>query len=145
MSMRTKLNIGRNNMKILAAGLVVLGLATGAANAASKGQVARVPGHAWVTVANPQPVRNANGTFNAGDSCSIKFGGTLTSLGDLDGKHQLVRYLSTDFAAGALCPTGVVFSVDNTVFDGMDAAYEEVAASKFNESARVRKLMGFKD
>lgn len=63
----------------------------------------------WVEVVNPEPIKNANITLKAGDTCRALPGGKLTAIGERE-DAVLIRYdTDQDVGGGTPCPSGTLF------------------------------------
>jgi hypothetical protein len=65
----------------------------------------------WVTVVNPKPVHNGNGTFEFGDTCSTvpQDGGKIGTLAVLPDGQRLEEYTTNKETFGAPCAPGTLF------------------------------------
>ncbi len=127
---------------MVAALLLVSGSAS--AQAIKKGDEARVPGHAWVTVMNPRPVSSVNRTLPYGDTCSIHRGGKVTvmALVNEGGQEQvLVRYTAQEVAGGALCPTDTLLFTTKQQFSTMTAAYNAAIEAEQQGRDRIQRIL----
>lgn len=112
----------------------------GMAFAQDVGATAKVPGHDWVEVMNPQPVKSVNSEFGFGETCSIQFGGTVKIFA-LNNDRLLVNYTAPGESAGAQCPSRTIFFIKKAKFAGMTAAYERVKAADEQRREEVQRLL----
>ncbi|MGB3072679.1 MAG: hypothetical protein IPJ68_00705 [Candidatus Moraniibacteriota bacterium] len=112
-----------------------------------KGDVAKVPGHEWVKVLNPEPVASGNNEFSYGETCSINETGKVTAVGFMsEGGEELVlvRYSIPGQAFGAPCPSGVVFFTSKKRFHAMTAEHERAKATEAKGRARIAEILSGK-
>ncbi len=127
-------------LAFVVASMLVAGTANAQTRAASHQPEAKVPGSQWVEVKNPDPVKSANNAFELGSRCVIHRGGTVKQLTPLDGK-LLVTYTSPSTAAGTRCPTGTVFLIERTKFEGMNNEFKRINDAEDAERARIAKAL----
>ncbi|MFZ1654207.1 MAG: hypothetical protein WAT84_00005 [Candidatus Moraniibacteriota bacterium] len=137
-----------NKFLLTATALFALAFApVASAQTVAKGNEAKVPGHAWVTVLNPEPVRGGNGDFSYGETCSINATGKVTVVGFVNegGKEQVVvRYSIPGQAFGAPCPNGVVFLLPKERFRAMTAEHDQAKAAEAKGRARIAEILSGK-
>lgn len=109
-----------------------------------KGDVAKVPEWNWITVMNPDGIKNGNGFFRFKDQAGIDYPGTVTVIG-LHDNLVLVRYQLPREVFGTSCPSGVIFFLEKKIFSEWKAG--KAAKIKAEEQALkdlVKRLMNDK-
>lgn len=129
-------------MKVTMISLLAALLAPSVASAqeVKKDDVALIPGWAWVTVKNLEPIKNGNVTFGYDDSCGIQEGGTVTVIGVVEDR-LLVRYSTSGVKYGTPCPSGIHFFTTKESFSSLSTRYERARQAKQAERDLVERLI----
>lgn len=83
----------------------------------------------WVTVKNPDGIRNGNGFFPFNDNCVIRSPGHLTSVAamperDEEGRTQsLVRHSTAGNPSGTFCPSETLFVITDESFEILEKEF----------------------
>jgi hypothetical protein len=76
----------------------------------------------WVTVMNPDGIKNYNGSFAFGETCVVESLAAVKQEGPLDETQTLYRLLSAKTsAAGTLCPKGTLFVMTPAQLESLQA------------------------
>ncbi len=110
---------------------------------ATKEKTVHNPSWTWVTVKNPDGIKNGNGFHDFNESCGIAEGGTLEVVKTM-GDKVLVKYASPKSQGyGSECRNGTIFWMASEKYGRAEADYRKIIAARDAEKDEIWRILRF--
>ena len=93
----------------------------------------------WITVMNPDGIKNANVELRFHDTCIVESYRNVQPVGKLG--EQMLYAVTRPNAAGTQCPTGTFFLMRPADLAGRQAAEQQKEEEKERQRAAIRTLL----